>query len=160
MFTPDQSTSLSMGPTAGTVQWMSPELLDPKNFGLTESCPRIESDCYALGMVIYEVLSGQKPFSTYRDAVIVLQVLYGQRPKRPQGEAEKWITNDIWDMVELCWKAEPSERITAKDILQGLEGKPYPSRSPSDLNEGVVKGDAGGSLVCFLRLGPGSSTHP
>ena len=42
----------------GTRQWMSPELLDPERFGIPESKggrPTKQSDCYALGMVIYEV---------------------------------------------------------------------------------------------------------
>jgi len=37
---------------------MSPELLDPEMFGMPESegnRPTRQSDCYALGMVIYEV---------------------------------------------------------------------------------------------------------
>ena len=42
----------------GTCRWMSPELLDPERFGIPESeddRPTRQSDCYALGMVIYEV---------------------------------------------------------------------------------------------------------
>jgi len=42
----------------GTLRWMSPELLDPARFGRQESDddrPTRQSDCYALGMVIYEV---------------------------------------------------------------------------------------------------------
>ena len=42
----------------GTYRWMSPELLDPELFGIPESegdRPTRQSDCYALGMVIYEV---------------------------------------------------------------------------------------------------------
>ena len=42
----------------GTYRWMSPELLDPERFGMPESegnRPTRQSDCYALGMVIYEV---------------------------------------------------------------------------------------------------------
>jgi len=41
----------------GTRRWMSPELLDPERFGMPESednRPTRQSDCYALGMVIYE----------------------------------------------------------------------------------------------------------
>ena len=38
----------------GTLRWMSPELLDPANFG-SKGHLTPESDCYALGMVIYEV---------------------------------------------------------------------------------------------------------
>jgi hypothetical protein len=37
---------------------MSPELLDPELFGIPQSegdRPTKQSDCYALGMVIYEV---------------------------------------------------------------------------------------------------------
>ena len=34
---------------------MSPELLDPDQFGITDSRPTKQSDCYALGMVVYEV---------------------------------------------------------------------------------------------------------
>ena len=33
---------------------MSPELLDPSRFG-SDGLPSRESDCYALGMAIYEV---------------------------------------------------------------------------------------------------------
>ena len=40
--------------SGGTLGWMSPELLDPPRFG-SDGCPTRESDCYALGMVIYEV---------------------------------------------------------------------------------------------------------
>jgi len=40
--------------SVGTFRWMSPELLDPPRFG-SNGRPTRESDCYALGMVIYEV---------------------------------------------------------------------------------------------------------
>ena len=39
----------------GTIPWMSPELLDPKRFGLTHSKSTKASDVYALGMLILEV---------------------------------------------------------------------------------------------------------
>ena len=38
----------------GTLRWMSPELLDPKRFNSNGRLTR-QSDCYALGMVVYEV---------------------------------------------------------------------------------------------------------
>ena len=40
--------------SVGTFCWMSPELLDPLRFD-SKGRPTRESDCYALGMVIYEV---------------------------------------------------------------------------------------------------------
>ena len=44
---PLSATTIS---SAGTVRWMSPELLFVQN-----SPPTSKSDCYALGMVTYEV---------------------------------------------------------------------------------------------------------
>jgi serine/threonine protein kinase len=44
--------------SGGTQRWMCPELLDPELFGIPQSegdRPTRQSDCYALGMVIYEV---------------------------------------------------------------------------------------------------------
>ena len=46
------STSARFG---GTYRWMGPELFDPKQFNLPRARLTKESDCYALGMVIYEV---------------------------------------------------------------------------------------------------------
>ena len=40
--------------SVGTFRWMSPELLDPSRSS-SNGRPTRESDCYALGMVIYEV---------------------------------------------------------------------------------------------------------
>jgi len=34
---------------------MSPELLDPERFGVSDDRPTKQSDCYAFGMVVYEV---------------------------------------------------------------------------------------------------------
>ena len=121
---------------------MSPELLDPEQFGLTKSHPTTQSDCYALGMVIYEVLSGRTPFSTDRPFIIPIKILRGERPERPQGEAGKLFTDSIWDVVERCWKPESSERITAKGVLRGLGGEPYSLKSPFNLNESVMEADA------------------
>ena len=52
----------------GTYRWMSPELLDPERFGMPKSednRPTKQSDCYALGMVMYEV-------GVYADRFVVL----------------------------------------------------------------------------------------
>ena len=102
---------------------MSPELLNPEAFGLKESRPTQESDCYALGMVIYEVLSGQRPFTqSTRETTVIFKVLQGDRPSRPEGKEGMPFTDDIWQVLELCWKPQPHDRINAKAVLQGLEG--------------------------------------
>ena len=118
---PDQSTVLSTCIDGGSVRWMSPELLDPESYGLQKVQPTRESDCYALGMVVYEILSGCSPYGTDNSFVILRKVLEGGRPERPEEEAGELLTDEIWEVVERCWKPEPSERAKAKDILSCLE---------------------------------------
>ena len=48
-------TSLMSFTVGGTTRWMSPELLDPERFGSSDERPTKQSDCYAFGMVVYEV---------------------------------------------------------------------------------------------------------
>ena len=115
----------------GTIQWTSPELLDPEPFGLKDSCQTKESDCYALGMVIYEVLSGLPPFFQYKDTVIIRKVMEGERPGRPQGRRAAWFTDGLWGMLEHCWEPLPHDRPSLKVLLERLEGVTPPSRPPS-----------------------------
>ena len=121
---------------------MSPELLDPEGFGFTDSRPTKESDCYALGMVVYEVLSGQVPFRFLAEFVAMKEVIEGSRPKRPQGEMGMLFTDGIWELVQLCWEHQPADRISASDVLLGLEQNSSPSRPPSN-----VDGDVGANAV-------------
>ena len=101
---------------------MSPELLDPEHFELEKARLTRESDCYALGMVIYEILSGKLPFPLHRSSI--LKILRGIRPKRPLGAEGALFTDGIWRMLELCWKHQPNERISAETVLLHLQGNP------------------------------------
>ena len=127
----DQPTHTPSPVTGGTLRWMSPELLNPEPFGLEESHPTKESDCYALGMVVYEVLSGWRPFTSSNDHKIPSMVLNGQRPERPEGNGGKLFTDAIWKMLRLCWKHQPSDRPSAETVLLCLEGTPPPPPWPS-----------------------------
>lgn len=80
--------------------WTSPELLDPEKFGLKESRPTEASDCYALGMVIYEVISGQKPFASWEGPVVIRKVLDGKRPgdlEEKEGNCSRMVYGGYWN---------------------------------------------------------------
>ena len=111
---------------------MSPELFDPEKFGLKDSRRTKRSDCYALGMVIYEVLSRRVPFHQHADFAVVVRVGKGERPGRPQGEEGGWFVDDVWSTLERCWEPSPCDRPSVKDILPCLEriSKSWTSRSP------------------------------
>jgi len=99
---------------------MSPELLDPDRFGLRDGRPTKRSDCYALGMVILEVLSGKPPFPNYNGMTVMRKIVEGERPGRPEGEEGVWFTADLWGMLEQCWSLHSERRPTIDNVLQCL----------------------------------------
>ena len=105
----------------GTCRWMGPELFDPEKFGVKDGRPTMDSDRYALGMVIYEVLSGQIPFRRDHDYAVVAKVLKGERPARPKGWKGSWFVDDIWDILGRCWESIPRHRPGAEDVLRCLK---------------------------------------
>jgi len=124
---PTFSITLAM---AGTIGWMGPELLNPEQFGMKDNKPTKESDCYALGMTILEVLSGQVPFTPFRDPAIMLKVIKGERPGRPKGTKGEWFTDDLWRTLEWCWLPQAEDRPDVEAVLKCLEGLSVTWKSP------------------------------
>ena len=98
---------------------MSPERISPGEFGLKTGRPSKSSDCYSLGMVIYETISGNVPFHEDTDFAVFVKVLKGERPRREEGFADS-----LWNMMERCWMSQPSDRPSIEDVLQCLEKGP------------------------------------
>ena len=114
-------TTTSSSKSAGTLRWMSPELLDPERFGSKNGRPTKGSDCYALGMVILEALTGQVPFPSCNYLVVMRKVVGGERPERPQGPEAAWFTDDLWGTLEQCWSPKPELRPTLVAVSECLE---------------------------------------
>jgi hypothetical protein len=94
---------------------MSPELIAPQRFGLKSSHPTKSSDCYALGMTIYETISGNLPFHEDTDLTVFVKVLEGRRPPRGMKFGKV-----LWWMLERCWSPQPNNRPSIKVVLQCL----------------------------------------
>ena len=115
----DSTLNSSTPDNGGTTRWMSPELLQ----GETRNCRLTKlSDRYALGMVVYEVLSGHVPFHQFPTWSIFAKVIRGDRPERPQGVEGAWFAGGVWEILERCWAVEPENRPSAEEVLQCLEG--------------------------------------
>jgi len=117
------SSSYTQG---GTARWMSPELIDPQRFGFENNRPTKKSDCYALGMVMYETISGHIPFHRHGDLTVIVKVLAGERPPRGLG-----FTETLWETLELCWMSQPSNRPSVEHVHQCLVRASDSSEPPS-----------------------------
>jgi len=157
-------TSSTTPKGAGTMRWMSPELLDPDRFGRENGRPTKESDCYALGMVILEVLTGNPPFPNCNGVVVMRKVVEGEHPGRPRGGEGVWFTDDLWEMLERCWSPQPERRPTVDAVLRCLEQgstawQPLPpdsddyARSDSDdRSDSTLNHDLSVDTSMFLHL--------
>ena len=133
----DLSTFLSESTFAsgGTFCWMSPELLDPKRFG-SNGRPTRASDCYAFGMVIYEVsglyskgrclihmsqvLTGLRPFHHLLAFAPIPAVLEGERPEKPREAESLGFSCQLWELVQSCWSESGQARPTAQQLFDHL----------------------------------------
>jgi len=138
MFMTDLSAALlsnTTSPSCGTVRWMSPELLDIIRFN-SDGLPSRESDCYALGMTIYEVsgflspralsltylqvLSALLPFYYLRSPVVGCAILRGERPEKPPNASSLGFTDALWELLQSCWSESAAARPTAWELLDQL----------------------------------------
>ena len=141
----------------GTTRWMSPERLNPDLFGFKDTRPTKKSDCYALGMVILEVLSGQIPFKRDRhDYTVMREILEGEHPERPQEAEGVWFTDDLWGMLEWCWSRQPEDRPTVEAIFSRLDETSTAWRPLSHRVDGNAETDAcRNDWSGFTASGPG-----
>ncbi|KIO28309.1 hypothetical protein M407DRAFT_71942, partial [Tulasnella calospora MUT 4182] len=103
---------------AGSVPWQSPELLRDG------SRRTFQSDVYAFGITIYEVLSGEEPYSHHNALVpIITGVLFeGERPPtEPSSGLDGSSYSQFWDEAARCWAEDPTERPSMFDVLRSLD---------------------------------------
>ena len=111
----DLSVSAS---TTGTAVYMAPEQF------LGKSAPDIRSDIYSLGVMMYEMLSGDPPFKGNFPMLFRMHT----EDEVPEFPSELKISTDISDIVFKCLEKDPDDRYQDVDeiltALSDLTGKP------------------------------------
>ncbi|KAG9318298.1 kinase-like domain-containing protein [Chiua virens] len=100
------------------VRWHAPELNDSEDTTLTKA-----SDVFAFGMSVLELLTMKPPYSHRKRDVFVLQdLIQGVLPPRPEEpEAVPWMSDELWELLNRCWKWNPEERMLAKELSPSLQ---------------------------------------
>jgi serine/threonine protein kinase/Tfp pilus assembly protein PilF len=101
------------GSTLGTVGYMSPEQIEGK------TCDR-RSDLFSVGVILYEMLTGRRPFEGDNDAAIV-KAITDSTPE-PVARFKSGVTDEIQRIIDKALAKDASIRFqTAGDTLADLK---------------------------------------
>lgn len=104
-----QGDLTTIGQVLGTPHYMSPEQGEGKQLDA-------RSDIYSAGVLLYELLVGEKPFSGNTPAALIYQHVHGERPRLPSKLA------NYQEIIDRALAKNPDDRYqTAKELIRELE---------------------------------------
>lgn len=128
----DQTRS---GMLLGTPRYMAPEQAegDVRSIGT-------HTDVHALGMILYEMLTGAPPFTATSDLELLRQIT-ADEPASPS-TVRREVSRDLASICLKCLEKQPQRRYAtagelAEDLRRFLDGKPVTARPPSTLERAV-----------------------
>src|SRR5204863_13485 len=98
---PKETAVTRQGIVVGTIPYMSPEQLEA-------SPADTRSDVFALGVMLFEIVTGRLPFPGASDASIASAILRDQPPRLPVLKAE--LPAELDAIVQRCLSKEPAQR--------------------------------------------------
>ena len=108
----DATTLTETNTITGTLPYMSPEQLRGENLDT-------RSDIYALGVVLYEIATGQRLYSSSLQARLVDEIL--NRPASPPSSVNRKLSAKADDIILKCLAKDPEDRYqTAKEVAVDL----------------------------------------
>jgi non-specific serine/threonine protein kinase len=116
--------------TAGTIGYTSPEQIKGEDVGP-------QSDLWSLGVVLYEMLAGQLPFSGDHEAAVIYEVLNVE----PQAIISRRtdVPEHLQALVTSLLKKDTSRRpASAQDVVNRLKKAPSESPRPDDRSIAVL----------------------
>src|SRR5262249_2659165 len=148
------------GAIVGTAAYMAPEQAAPRGGPLTTA-----ADVYALGAILYELLTGRPPFRGATPLATLLQVRE-QAPPRPRS-GRRGIGLDLGAAGLKCLDKDPARRYAsaaelAEDLENWLAGNPLRARRAGPVarlrkwarrNRGWAAAIAVGVLALLLGVG-------
>src|SRR5579883_3422314 len=110
---------------AGTPEYMAPEQIQGK------AVPA--SDIYALGIVLYEMVTGQRPFTG--DSLLSILMKHANEQPRPPRELNPYVSPQLQTVIQKALEKEPQRRFARPaDFLQALQQIGNPSSNAGILS--------------------------
>ena len=134
--TPEAMTALTdMGQLIGTVQYMSPE-----QFSADPAAVDVRADVYALGVILYELLTGKPPYEIKHKQIFeAAKVVREQKPVSP-AKLNQSVRPDLVRITGTCLQKDRSRRYASAAELATALGSylggapvPRPRRSIRDV---------------------------
>ncbi|XP_057817166.1 serine/threonine-protein kinase EDR1 isoform X2 [Cryptomeria japonica] len=124
------NTFLSSKSTAGTPEWMAPEVL--RNEPSNEKC-----DVYSFGVILWELATLRMPWSGMNPMQVVGAVGFQNRRLDIPKELDPLVSRIIWQ----CWQNEPSLRPSFSELMVALKPLQRLVIPPQSDNRAVLSQD-------------------
>lgn len=154
----DHDELTSTRDVVGTAAYLSPEQLSGRPLGP-------ETDIYAVGVVLFELLAGQRPFKTDRGLASALARLTESAPLLES--VAPGVPSGLCSIINRCLKTDPSQRYSNADRLandleffseNAVAVAPPSVARPATSAMGGRGGRPGAADV--RKSNPGGSAHP
>ncbi|MCB9621429.1 MAG: protein kinase [Sandaracinus sp.] len=107
-----QSRLTQAGAVAGSLPYMAPEQIDGD--------ARTQSDVWSVGVVLYELITGKRPFARARTGEEIAAILAGRYT--PLVEADRRVSLELDELMTRCLAPKPEQRpADAHELLEALE---------------------------------------
>ena len=125
----------------GVIPYIAPEIFRGSAFSK-------ESDVYSFGMIMWEIITGCKPFADVEhDHNLIYQIVYHE--KRPE------ITNDtpecFADLMKKCWDSDPKKRPSIETVRKTLGSWFFKNKNKEQFDQSELRRT---DLINSKKLGP------
>lgn len=126
----------------GTVEFLAPELIEGKE-------PSIASDIYAMGVTMYELLTGKLPFTGKSDYML-MQDIIKEKPVNLQ-KLNATVPKPLCDIVMKALEKKPEKRFTTATEFSNVLAHSFPFLKEVDLSFLSPKNEAPATVEQQLK---------
>ena len=95
--------------SVGALTYMAPEVITDEKYSKA-------GDVYSFSIILYEILTNEKPFFGFNEFQLAKKILSGYRPSFNENVSDPFKT-----LIESCWSEKPQKRPSFDEIVKNLK---------------------------------------